>query len=56
MTRDWLKEFFSGGIQIAGKSEPVTVLQDGGEPEPGILGSQGPEVWEEFQVHFINKA
>jgi glycine cleavage system H lipoate-binding protein len=51
-----LKDFFSSGIRVSGKVEPVIVLQDGGEPEPGVLASLGPEVWEEFQLKFMNKA
>ena len=31
------------------------VLQDGGELKEGLLDEFGPEVWEEFQIRFMNK-
>jgi len=49
-----LKEFFTRGITLAGNTGTVAVLQDGGEPKPGILDSQKPEIWEEFQNRFID--
>jgi glycine cleavage system H lipoate-binding protein len=49
-----LKAFFSGIVQSRCPIEGAAVLQDGGEPEAGVLGSFGPEVWEEFQDRFIN--
>lgn len=32
------------------------VLQDGGELKEGLLEEFGPEVWEEFQIRFINRS
>ena len=32
------------------------VLQDGGEIRDGILEDFGPEIWEDFQAHFIDAA
>ena len=32
------------------------VLQDGGEFKDGLLEEFGPEVWEEFQVKFLDAA
>ena len=32
------------------------VLQDGGELKEGFLEEFGPEVWEEFQIRFINRS
>lgn len=51
-----LKAFFTGEIKLAGQSGTLAVLQDGGEPKPGILDQQGPEIWEEFQLSFIDKS
>jgi glycine cleavage system H lipoate-binding protein/ABC-type phosphate transport system substrate-binding protein len=31
------------------------VLQDGGEIREGLLEEYGPEVWEEFQIRFMNR-
>ncbi len=50
-----LKEFFSRGIALLVGGVPAPVIQDGGEISYGILGEFGPEVWEEFQVRFINR-
>jgi hypothetical protein len=32
------------------------VLQDGGELTDNLLEKLGPEVWEDFQVNFIDKS
>lgn len=40
----------SGNVRMA----PV-VLQDGGELKEGLLEEFGPEVWEEFQIRFMNR-
>jgi glycine cleavage system H lipoate-binding protein len=49
-----LKEFLTSVLRIRNNREAVPVLQDGGEINCGVLESFGPEVWEEFQVSFIN--
>lgn len=49
-----LKEFLTSVLGIQGNLEAVPVLQDGGEIKGGVLEAFGPEVWEEFQVGFIN--
>jgi glycine cleavage system H lipoate-binding protein len=51
-----LKAFLTSVLSIQGSPEAVPVLQDGGEIKGGALESFGPEVWEEFQVGFINSA
>jgi len=49
-----LKDFFATELKLNGKSEPIPVMQDGGEIRDGLLEDFGPEVWEEFQANFIN--
>jgi len=53
---DRLKTFFTQLTDPALKGQAVPVMQDGGEMLPGLLEQAGPEVWEEFQQAFINKA
>ena len=60
---DWLKregtrvkEFFSSLLKQEDAKHQALVLQDGGEIRPGVLEQFGPEVWEEFQEGYINKA
>lgn len=60
---DWLKteavrfkEFCVSALKTDGTKEPALVMQDGGEIRGAVLESFGPEVWEEFQNSFINKA
>jgi hypothetical protein len=60
---DWLKregtrvkEFFSSLLKQEDAKSQALVLQDGGEIRPGVLEQFGPEVWEEFQEGYINKA
>lgn len=51
-----IKDFLA---TLAGNNElslAHVVLQDGGEMKEGVLEEFGPEVWEEFQIRFINKA
>lgn len=50
-----LKAFFTAVLKLETSAGPEPVLQDGGEIRAGILESFGPEIWEEFQVGFINK-
>jgi len=47
------KEFLNTTTVKADRSN-IPVLQDGGELKDGVLENLGPEVWEEFQVNFIN--
>ncbi|MEA3477315.1 MAG: hypothetical protein U9R60_03985 [Bacteroidota bacterium] len=60
---DWLKEeavrlkvFFTSKLKLDETKEAALVMQDGGEISGGVLEAFGPEVWEEFQEGFINKA
>lgn len=49
--RDFLATFSgSGDVRMA-----HVVLQDGGELKEGLLEEFGPEVWEEFQIRFMNR-
>lgn len=61
--REWLsnevtrlKEFLS--FQFSNKHIPdlKPLMQDGGEIADNILENMGPDVWEEFQLGFIDKA
>ncbi len=61
--RDHLREEFSrlrdflASMAAAGNlKHAALVLQDGGEMKEGILDEFGPEVWEEFQIRFINRS
>jgi len=47
-----LKDFFATSMITAGYA-PV-LLQDGGELKDNILSGFGPEVWEDFQMKFID--
>ena len=51
-----LKEFFTSKLKLDETKQAALVLQDGGEINSGVLEAFGPEVWEEFQEGFINKA
>ena len=51
-----LKEFLTSTLKLYDTKEHALVLQDGGEINGGVLESFGPEVWEEFQDGFINRA
>jgi glycine cleavage system H lipoate-binding protein len=50
-----LKDFFSKGLVQLMAGVPTPVIQDGGEIRYGILEEFGPEIWEEFQMRFINR-
>lgn len=59
--RDWLKnefirvkDFFASTSIIPGYA--LSVLQDGGKLKDNILEGYGPEVWEDFQVKFIDSS
>jgi len=47
------KDFLTN-TQLKNKEELI-ILQDGGEIKDKILSNFGPEMWEEFQLNFINK-
>jgi glycine cleavage system H lipoate-binding protein len=49
-----LKEFLSKEIKPSDPEYAPVVLQDGGELKEGILADFGPEIWEEFQIKFID--
>ena len=49
-----LKDFFANAVRIHAPAF-VMVLQDGGVLRDGILSDLGPEVWEDFQIKFIDK-
>lgn len=59
--RDWIKEEFSrlkdflSNILNAGKPAYANlILQDGGELTDNVLADLDPELWEDFQIHFID--
>ncbi len=59
--REWLKDeyarlrnFFEGALKTQHATFEFAVLQDGGELRDNLLADLGPEVWEEFQKHFID--
>ena len=49
-----LRDFFASTVQNNSLAFQQVVLQDGGEIEDNILAEMGPEVWEDFQTHFID--
>ncbi len=51
-----LKEFLTSTLKLQDTKDHALVLQDGGEISGGVLESLGPEMWEEFQDGFINRA
>lgn len=51
-----LKDFFSTTIKLDVTNSLQVVFQDGGELSDNPMESFGPEIWEEFQTEFINKA
>jgi glycine cleavage system H lipoate-binding protein len=59
--KDWLKnefsrlkDFLAYNRQTAEAEFVPVMLQDGGELQDALLSDFGPEVWEEFQIKFIN--
>ena len=59
--REWLNDeftrlrnFFEGSLKAHHTDLEHAVLQDGGELKDNLLSDMGPEVWEEFQVRFID--
>jgi glycine cleavage system H lipoate-binding protein/ABC-type phosphate transport system substrate-binding protein len=61
--REWLRtefnrlrDFLASLMEPEKGDEGSLVLQDGGEISDGVLETFSPEVWEEFQIRFINRA
>ena len=59
--KDWLnneftrlKDFFAATVKTNTLVYAHIVLQDGGELTDNVLADLGPEVWEDFQTHFID--
>ena len=59
--KDWLKneftrlkDFFALNIQTSNGGFVPVMFQDGGELKENVLADLEPEVWEEFQMKFIN--
>lgn len=49
-----LKDFFPSAMKSRGQLQPQVILQDGGEITDHVLADMEPEVWEDFQIKFIN--
>jgi len=49
-----LKDFLAVFIKPGSSEYAQVILQDGGEIKDGPLADLGPEVWEDFQINFIN--
>ena len=51
-----LKDFLAGSLKVNKMEYDLIVLQDGGMLKDGVLAEFGPEVWEDFQTHFLDTA
>ncbi|MEI6851678.1 MAG: hypothetical protein WCL06_02505 [Bacteroidota bacterium] len=51
-----LKDFLAYNRQTSHNELVPVMLQDGGELKDNLLSEFGPEVWEEFQIKFINNS
>ena len=51
-----LKDFLASSLQANSPGYSQIILQDGGVLKDHVLADLGPEVWEDFQVKFINTA
>lgn len=58
---DWIKfefkrfkDFLVTNVIVSNTLSNSVVMQDGGELKDNILADYGPEIWEEFQMKFIN--
>ncbi|TSA31194.1 MAG: hypothetical protein D4R64_18575 [Porphyromonadaceae bacterium] len=51
-----LKDFLAISLKPQSDAYAHSVFQEGGELTDGILADLGPEVWEDFQNHFIDTA
>lgn len=49
-----LKDFFAVALKSNNPEYALIVLQDGGPLKDNILADLGPEVWEDFQIKFID--
>ena len=49
-----LKDFMAAILKPESPEYAHVVLQDGGEMKDGLLTGFGPDVWEDFQVNFID--
>ncbi len=49
-----LKDFLACSFNIKNLSQNNLVFQEGGEITERVLQEMGPEIWEDFQVHFID--
>ena len=49
-----LKDFLSASLGNRNPEHGHLVLQDGGELQDWVLEKCGPEVWEDFQINFID--
>lgn len=56
--REWLEDEFIRlkDFLAASANSSKLVLQDGGELSDNFLGEMSPVVWEDFQVHFLDKS
>lgn len=51
-----LKDFLAVALRANYGENAQVVLQDGGEIRDGVLKELGPEVWEDFQTHFLENS
>ncbi len=51
-----LKDFLVTAYKSKGLGYETVILQDGGELRDNMLENYGPDIWEEFQTMFIDKA
>jgi glycine cleavage system H lipoate-binding protein/ABC-type phosphate transport system substrate-binding protein len=49
-----LRDFLAGAIQPNDPEYAFAILQDGGEIADNLLENLGPEIWDDFQTHFID--
>ncbi|MBL7970178.1 MAG: hypothetical protein JNL03_01550, partial [Prolixibacteraceae bacterium] len=61
--KEWLKnefsrlrDFFATELKVDSAEYAYAVLQDGGALKDNVLADLGPEVWEDFQVRFIDSS
>jgi glycine cleavage system H lipoate-binding protein/ABC-type phosphate transport system substrate-binding protein len=51
-----LKDFLATAIKFTTQEYVPVTLQDGGAVKDHVLADLGPEVWEDFQTHFMDTA
>jgi glycine cleavage system H lipoate-binding protein len=49
-----LKDFIAASVRTDEMVYAHVILQDGGELTDNVLADMGPEVWEDFQINFID--